>query len=173
MKKVVFIIAFRNFKDEEYFQPKEILEQAGMEIKTASTEKGTAIGVEGGEVEIDFLVSEINPADYDAVVFVGGPGALKYLDNDICYEVAQKTMEAGKILAAICVAPVILAKAGVLKNKKTTVWSSPLDKNPVKILKENGAIYQDEPVVIDGKILTAHGPAAAQEFGKKLVNLLK
>jgi len=173
MKKVVFIIAFRDFKDEEYFQPKEILEGAGVEIKTASAEKGIATGAEGGEAEIDFLVSEINPTDYDAVVFIGGPGALKYLDNDVSYELAKKTIAAGKILAAICISPVILAKAGVLKNKKATVWSSPLDKNPVKILKENGAVYEDKPVVLDGKILTANGPSAAAEFGGKLIDLFK
>jgi len=169
---VIIIIAFRDFKDEEYFKPREILEKNGVEVKTASTEKGLAIGVEGGEAEIDFLVSEINPADYDAVVFVGGPAALKYLDNDVSYEIAKKTIAVGKILAAICISPVILAKAGVLKNKKATVWSSPLDKNPVKILKENGAIYEDKPVVLDGKILTAHGPSTASEFGEKLVELL-
>lgn len=170
---VIIIIAFRDFKDEEYFKPREILEKNNIEVKTASTEKGLAIGVEGGETEIDFLVSEINPFDFDAVVFVGGPGALKYLDNNVSYEIAKKTISAGKILAAICISPVILAKAGVLKNKKTTVWSSPLDRNPIKILKENGAIYEDKPVVLDGKILTAHGPSAASEFGEKLVELLK
>jgi len=172
MKKVVFIIAFRDFKDEEYFQTREILEKNNIEVKTASTERGLAIGAEGGEAEIDLLVSEINPADYDAVVFVGGPGALKYLDNNISYEIAQKTITVGKILAAICVSPVILAKAGVLKNKKATVWSSPLDRNPIKILKQNGAIYEDKPVVLDGNIITANGPSAAVEFGEKLVGLL-
>jgi len=169
---VIIIIAFRDFKDEEYFKPKEILEKNNIEIKTVSTERGLAIGVEGGETEIDFLVSEINPADFDAVVFIGGPGALKYLDNNVSYEIAQKTISAGKILAAICISPVILARAGVLKNKKATVWSSELDKSPVKILKENGAIYEDKPVVLDAKILTANGPSAAQKFGEKLVSLL-
>ena len=169
---VIIIIAFRDFKDEEYFKPREILEKNGIEFKTASNERGLAIGVEGGEIEIDFLISEINPADYDAVVFIGGPGALKYLDNNISYEIAQKTISAGKILAAICISPVILARAGVLKNKKATVWSSELDKSPIKILKQNGTIYEDKPVVLDAKILTANGPLAASEFGEKLVRLL-
>jgi len=173
MKKVIFIIAFRDFKDEEYFQTREILEKNNIEVKTASTERGLAIGAEGGEAEIDFLVSEINPSDYDAVIFIGGPGALKYLDNDVSYKIAQKTITTGKILAAICVSPVILAKAGVLKDKKATVWSSPLDRNPVKILKQNGATYENKPVVLDGKILTANGPSAVAEFGEKLVEMLK
>jgi protease I len=65
-----------------------------------------------------------------------------------------------------------LAKAGVLKGKKATVWSSSLDRGPVKILKENGVIYEDKDVVQDGKIITANGPGAAEEFGQKLAEAL-
>jgi protease I len=171
-KKIAIIIAFKDFRDEEYFVPKGILEEAGVEIKTASTEKGRAVGADGGEVEVDLLISEINISSFDAIVFIGGPGALKYLDNEDSYKVAKETISQGKVLAAICISPVILAKAGVLKGKKATVWSSPMDKSPIKILEENGAIYQDQPVVIDGKIITGAGPTAAEEFGKAIVNLL-
>ena len=58
-KKIAMIIAFRDFRDEEYFVPKDILKGAGVEIKTVSTQEGTAIGADGGEVEIDLLISEI------------------------------------------------------------------------------------------------------------------
>jgi protease I len=68
---------------------------------------------------------------------------------------------------------VILAKAGVLKDKKATVWTSSLDRGPVKILKENGAEFVNEKVVRDGKIITANGPAAATEFGEKILENLK
>jgi protease I len=85
---------------------------------------------------------------------------------------AKETIEKDKILAAICISPVILANAGVLKGKKATVWSSPLDKNPIRILKNGGAIYKDALVVVDGKIVTANGPEAAKEFGEALVSLL-
>lgn len=171
-KKIAMLIAFREFRDEEYFLPKEILESAGAEIKTASTEKGVAIGADGGEAKVDFLVEETNPANFDAIVFVGGPGALKYLDNEKSYQLAQKTIEADKILSAICIAPAILAKAGVLNGKKATVWSSPLDKSAVKILEENGAIFQKDSVVVDGKIITGSGPEAAEEFSQALIKIL-
>lgn len=171
-KNVAMIIAFKDFRDEEYFVPKGILEAAGAEIKTASSQKGTAIGADGGEVEVNLLVSEINPADFDAVIFIGGPGTLKYLDNEDSYKVVQETVSQEKVLAAICIAPVILAKAGVLGGKKATVWSSPLDKSAVKILEENGAIFQDELIVVDGKLITGNGPTAAKEFGETLVETL-
>jgi len=171
-KKIAMIIAFRDFRDEEYFVPNKILETAGAEIKTVSTQEGTAIGADGGEVEIDLLTSEINIADFDAVVFIGGSGCLKYLDNEDSYRVAKETLLQDKLIAAICISPVILAKAGVLEGRKATVWSSPMDKEPVRILKDYGAVYQDTQVVVDGKIITGNGPAAAKRFAEEIVRLL-
>lgn len=171
-KKIAIIVAFEDFRDEEYFLPKEILEKAGAEIKTASSQMGTAIGVDGGEIEIDLLISGINPADFDALVFIGGPGCLEYLDNENSYKIIKETISQNKVLAAICISPIILAKAGVLKRKKATVWSSLMDKSPVRILEENGAIYQADSIVIDGKIITASGPVAAKEFGEAIIQVL-
>lgn len=172
MLKAAIVIAFGDFRDEEYFVPKEVLENAGIELKTASNQKGIALGAEGGEVKVDLSVSEINPADFDAVVFIGGSGCLKALDNEVSYEVARKTINQGKVLAAICISPVILAKAGTLEDKKATVWTSPMDKSAVKILEDCRAIYQLEPVVVDGKIITANGPASAKEFAEKIIKAL-
>lgn len=171
-RKVAIIVAFKDFRDEEYFVPKRILEEAGVKITTVSTSLGTAVGADGGETESSFLLENLKSEDFDAIVFIGGPGCLKYLDNENSYRAARETISQDKVLAAICISPVILAKAGVLSGKKATVWSSPLDKSPIKILEENGAIYQDESVVVDGKIITALGPIAAKEFGKVIVGLL-
>ncbi len=171
-KKAAIIIALRDFQDKEYFETKEVLERAGVKTTTVSAKKETAMGVYGGEVNADLILDEINAADYDAVIFIGGGGALKYLDNEVCYKIIKETVRADKVLGAICISPVILAKAGALKNKKATVWSSPLDKGPIKILKENGAEYLDEDVVIDGKIITANGPSSAAKFGEKIIELI-
>jgi protease I len=171
-KKILMIIAFWDFKDEEYFVPKEIFEKAGFEVKTASAQEGTASGSEGGEVEVDLILNEVAIDDFDAAVFVGGPGAHKHLDDPTFHKIAQEAVAPQKLLAAICIAPAILAKAGVLKDKKATVWASVLDKSAVKILKENGAKYQPDSMVQDGNIITANGPAAAAEFGQKIAQWL-
>lgn len=171
-KKVAMIIAFRDFRDAEYFVPKEILEKAGAKITTVSTKLGTAIGADGGDNKVDILLKNLNLADFDAVVFIGGPGCLQYLDNESSYRIAKETVQQNKVLGSICVGPVILAKANVLEGKKATVWSSPMDRGTIRTLEEGGAIYQEEPVVVDGKLVTANGPAAAQEFGEKLVEAL-
>ena len=172
MKKIAIIIAFRGFRDEEYFIPKEILKVAGAEVTTVSTKSGTAIGADGGDVEVDILLENLNPADFDGVVFIGGPGCLKNLDNEKSYRIARETISQNKVLASICISPVILAKAGVLEGKKATVWSSIMDKSGVKILKENGAIYQADLLVVDDKIITANGPAASKRFGEAIVEIL-
>jgi protease I len=170
-KKAVMIIAFREFRDAEYFVPKEILERAGIEVKTASNKMGLAIGADGGDTKVDLLVSQINVADFDAIIFVGGPGCLDALDNEDSYRVARDTVSQGKILASICISPVILAKAGVLEGKRATCWTDPLGSQ-AKILKEKGAIFEKKSVVVDGKIITANGPGAAEEFGEKIVEAL-
>jgi len=172
-KKIAMVITFKDFRDEEYFVPKEILEKSGVEIKTASNKTGKAIGTDGGEVGIDLLVSEVNPADFDAVVFIGGPGCLENLDNENSYNLAKEVISKNKVLAAICISPVILAKAGVLYGKKATVWSGPLDKTAIKILQDKGVIYTPESVVVDGNIVTADGPAVAGKFAEALIKILE
>ncbi len=115
---------------------------------------------------------EFKIENFDAAVFIGGPGMGKNLDNQSFQKIAQDVFRAGKVLAAICIAPALLAKAGVLAGKKATVWSAPLDKSAIKILKEGGAQYLAEDVVVDGKIITAPGPLAAKKFGEKIVEVL-
>jgi protease I len=171
-KKAVMIIAFKDFRDAEYFVPKEILEKAGIEVKTASNKLGIAIGADGGDTNVDLLVSQIDVSDFDAIIFVGGPGCLKALDNEESYRVAKESVSQNKVLAAICISPVILARAGVLRGKRATVWND-FVKSQAKILKREGAIFEDKPVVVDGKIVTANGPEAAKDFGEAILSLLK
>jgi len=166
------VIAFRDFRDEEYFIPKQTLESAGAFITTASTSSGKAIGKLGGEAEVNVLLEDLKVAGYDAVLFIGGPGAANYNEDETCQRIARETVGANKVLGAICIAPAILAKAGVLEGKKATVWSSIMDKSAVKILEEGGADFQKEPVVVDGKIVTASGPSAAKEFAQKIIEVL-
>lgn len=170
--KIAMIIAFRGFRDAEYFISKEILEKAGIEVKTVSSKKGTAIGADGGSTEANILLYEVNMDDFDAAVFVGGPGCLNALDNQDSYKIARETVSQNKILAAICISPVILARAGVLSGKKATVWSSPTDRRAIKILEEKGAVYQATSVVVDGKLITANGPDAAKKFAEEVKELL-
>ncbi len=165
------LIAYKDFKDEEYFVPKGIFEKNNLLVQTVSTEKGKAIGVDGGEVEVDMIIEEID--DFDALVLVGGPGCLKFLDNEKVYQIVEKAFLDDKIIGAICIAPVILAKAGILKEREATVWSSSFNKTAIEILEKNGAIYGESfSVIQDNNIITAPGPSVAKDFAKEVSNNL-
>lgn len=171
-KKAALVIASENFRDEEYFVPKEVLETSGMKVVTVSDSKGKAKGADGGEVEVDLTLQQFQVDDFDIVAFVGGPGALDHLDNEVSYKIIEETLTKEKVLGAICIAPVILAKAGVLEEKEVTVWSSSMNKDSIDTIKEKGAYYHDRSAVIDGNIVTADGPDSARKFGKALLSAL-
>ena len=172
-KKIALIIAFRDFRDEEYFEPKEVLEKAGFEITTVSEKLGPAMGVYGGEAEVNLLLSDLRVNDFDAIIFVGGSGAAHYFEDKSARRIALEAVLENKVLGAICLAPTILALAGVLKDKKATVWSSNMDKSFVGILKKEGADYSSRTVVVDGLIVTANGPEAATAFARAILDKLK
>lgn len=163
------IISFQDFRDEECFIPRSIFLNEGIEVNIVSTKKGQALGSYGGIIDVDMTIDELNVSDYDAIVFVGGSGAVGYADNEKAHEIAKQA----KVLGAICIAPTILARSGVLKGKRATVWSTSMDKGPIKILEQEGAKYESKPVVIDDNIVTANGPNAARKFGEEIVRLLK
>lgn len=169
--KVAFVIASKYFQDEEFFAPKEILEKAGFQVIPVSDRLGLAKGTEGGEVSVSHCLENWPTLDYDILAIAGGKGALKYLDNELSYQLLQRAVKEKKVIGAICIAPLILARAGILEGKKATVWTSPLYKKPIEELKKAGAHYIDSPVVQDGLIVTANGPSAANLFGQKLIEV--
>ena len=173
MKKAAFIIAFNDFQDQEYFSTKQILEKSGIKVFTFSDQTGVARGSYGGEVKVDGEVDALEVSVYDAIIFIGGGGASRFIEDFVCHKICKEAIEKNKILAAICIAPAILAKSGVLKRKKATVWTNLMDKSAVKILKDGGADYTSVDVEVDGRIVTADGPASAEKFGKAISDLIK
>jgi len=161
------IIAQKLFREEELFEPKEILENSGIEVQVASPTLGLAWGVGGKTFKPQLLIKDIKAADFDAIIFVGGRGAIQFWDDPLVHKLVKDGYDSGKIIAAICVAPVILAKAGILKGKRATVWAS--DSGQLLVA---GAKYTGANVEKDGKIITAAGPFAAREFGEELVKAI-
>lgn len=161
--KAVFIIAKNNFRDEELAVPVDYLRARQCNVKIASTGMGEARGMLGMTVQPDMLYTDINPDDFDLIVFVGGSGASCYFDDAKSHEIARAAVAQGKLLAAICIAPSTLARAGVLKGVRATCFPSQR-----RDLRNCGAIVEDGPVVRDGNIITAVGPEAAEPFAKAL-----
>lgn len=167
-KKVLMIIAADGFQDEEFGQPYNLMTQLGATVKLACSRKGTVKGIFGCQVTPDLLVGECKADDYDAIVFIGGPGASEYFNNPEAHALVRAAAAKGKVLGAICIAPVTLANAGVLKDKKAAVFPSEQDQ-----LVSHGARLVRENVVVDGRIITAVGPQAAREFAEAIVRLLQ
>ena len=167
-KKVLMIIAPENFRDEELLDPKKIFEDNNIKVEIASKGIDTAAkGKLGVTVGVDIDIADVNVDNYDAIIFVGGPGASIYFDDTTTLSIAKGAYSKGKIIAAICIAPSILANAGILGGRKATCFQSEADN-----LKSRGASYTGEPVTTDGKIVPANGPDAAIAFGQEIVKLL-
>jgi protease I len=173
MRKALMIIAQEGFRDEELLHPKEELEKGGVTVKIASKTKDIAKGMKGTTLTPDISLKDVRVNEYDAIIFVGGIGAKTYFNDKKALEIVRESVEKNKILGAICIAPCILANAGVLKDRNATVFNIPFIKKYVKILEKNGANFQKKNVVVDNNIVTANGPAAAREFGKTILNMIK
>ncbi len=171
-KRVLFIVAYNDYQDFEYRNVKNIIKVSGAKVEVCSSSLGTARGKYGGEIKIDLLINNIRASEFDAVVFIGGPGAVEYLNSSDAYAICRQAIEANKLLCAICMAPQILAKAGVLKNKKATVYVSETDKGGREVFEQEEVIYIEQDVVVDGGIITARGVEASEDFGKAIVNEL-
>lgn len=167
-KKILMIIASNNFRDEEYRYPRNIFEKESVEITVGSSSLNISNGSRGTEkVKPDILIKDAVASDYDAVIFIGGSGCREYFNNNAAHKIAKDTVSSGKIIASICSAGGILANAGVLKGKKATVFST-----EIELIKNKSAIYTGNTVEQDGKIITANGPEAANEFGNKIAEAL-
>jgi protease I len=167
MATVLMIIAPERFRDEELFVTQEELELAGHRTVIASRVKGICPGSRGGFATATLTLLEVDVDDYDAVVFVGGGGAKVYFADDSALRIARSMAESGKVTAAICLAPVILANAGILAGKRATVAGT-----EAKTLEDKGAHYTGPGVTVDGTIVTANGPKSSRLFGRKIVEFL-
>ena len=171
MKKIAMIIAPEGYQDTEFGVPYKYFTERKASVDVFSTRKGTACGKMGGTFNVEHSLGELNVGDYDAIVFVGGPGTPIVRKEGNSLRVAKDAAGSGKVLGAICWSPTILAMAGVLDGKKATVWNGEdpeLRMSTSDYLEEKGAIYLGKDVAVDGKIVTANGPAAAQKYAEEL-----
>jgi len=166
-KKILFLIAPKSFRDEEYFEPKKILEAEGAQTVTASLSKDEATGMLGGKAKPDIILGDVKASDFDAILFIGGEGATVYWNNQQAQQLARDAVSANKVLGAICLAPGTIANAGVLKGKNATCFLV-----ADELLQKGGAKLSSKYVEQDGKIITASGPEAAIEFGNAVLKEL-
>jgi protease I len=170
--KVLIIIAPTGYQDLEYEGSREIMEQAGCTVTVASDAGGLAKGKLGGSVEGTAPLASMKVLDFDAVIFIGGPGAEAYARHPEALRIAHEAAAASVPLGAICIAPLILTKARVLEGRKATVWDDG-QGTQAGILQQAGVIYTGDSVTRDGRIVTGNGPGATEEFARTMVELLR
>lgn len=168
--KVLIAIAPEKFRDEELAAPVAALQKAGIAFDITSTRRGPCTGMLGAKVTATLSFEEVDPKPYDGIIIIGGSGSQTYLWEDEILPVLVKYFQAsGKVVAAICLAPVILARAGILKGRKATHFDNP---SVFREMKGAGAIVMNQPVVTDMRLITASGPAASKEFADAVVKVL-
>ena len=168
--KLLVVIAPERFRDEELFEPLSVFQKAGIAYDVASVKAGTCTGMLGGKCDATLDLTRVQAGRYVGIVVIGGAGSPEFLwGNSRLHALVADFAGSGKLVSAICLSPVVLARAGVLQGKKATVYRV---ADSVAEMRKGGADLRDEALVIDGKFITANGPAAARRFGEEIVSAL-
>lgn len=161
--KVMVPIA-EGFEEIEAFTVVDVLRRANIKVDMVGVVSSMITGAHGIKTMMDKKIMEVKIDDYDGIVLPGGStGVINLGRSTSLIEMIKRLSSKGKLVAAICASPVILAKAGLLDNKKATISPG----------MENELPYpRDERVVVDGNIVTSQGPGTAMEFSLKIVEKL-
>lgn len=141
----------------------DVLRRGGIEVTSAALGEDRVVhGSRGVTLVADALWSALATEDFDAIVLPGGGKGTENLAADRrIVETVRAFDEAGKFVAALCAAPIVLAQAGILKDRKATCYPS--------CAKDLGASYDDAPVIADGNVITSQGPGTAMLFALVLI----
>ena len=146
----------------------DLLRRAGLEVVAAGLDPGPVRASRGVVLLPDVELSAVVSRDFDMVVLPGGKEGAERLSRDARIgEMLKRHHAQGKWIAAICAAPMVFAKAGLLHGRKATAYPGVLDALDLKDTELTGAAVQ-----IDGRIATSRGPGTAMDFALALIELL-
>lgn len=167
-KRIAILVA-DDFEDVELVDAREQLANAGAETFIVGMAAGTvAEGKHGTTVEVERAAEGVSVDDFDLLMIPGGQAPEKLrLDEDVL-DLVRRTDEAEKPIAAICHAPLVLVSAGRLKGRRATSWPGVLDD-----VANAGAEAVDEPVVVDGNLITSRKPDDIPQFVDAIVRMLQ
>ena len=167
MSKKIAILFAEGFEEIEAVTPVDILRRLEFDVVMA----GDSLNVTGSHdmaLQMDCLISDLSASELDAVVLPGGlPGSTNLRDDPMVLELIRSMHDAGKVVAAVCAAPIALAKAGVLKGKTCTGYPMPMLREALA-----DANYTSNRVETDGNVVTGKGPGAAAEFAFAVASAL-
>ena len=168
----VAILATDGFEQVELTEPKKNLEDAGAKVTVLSLKPGEIKGWDktewGKKVKVDGVVKDAKPDQFDALVLPGGqmnPDVLRMDSGAVTF--VRTFVASGKPVAAICHGPWTLIEADVVRGKTMTSWPSVRTD-----LKNAGAHWVDEPVIVDGNLITSRKPEDIPAFSQAIVEAL-
>ena len=166
--KRVMIFAENDYEDLELWYPKLRLIEAGVQVTVAGPREKVYKSKHGYPVETDGNVADFNPADFDGVVVPGGwcPDRLRRYDEVLYF--TREIANAGKMMAAVCHGGWVLVSADVLRGRKCTSVPAIKDDH-----KNAGAEWVNEPVVVDGNLVTAQVPKDLPAFCREILAVLE
>ena len=167
-KSVLIFIAAKDFNESEYLIVRNKLIKSDFQIFLSSDSNSVCQSNAGLVVRADISLFNVHVKNFEAFIIIGGNGIKNYWNNTVLQKIVQEFNKYNKIIGAICNAPVILAKSGLLKNKSATCYSESILE-----LKRAGANFNDSQVVVEKNIVTAKDPFSADIFIDTIINLMK
>lgn len=170
--KNVAILVDNYFEQAEFVEPKQALQDAGAHVDVVSPTEGTLQALKhtdkGDKFVRDVPLDEAEFARYDALVLPGGAiNADTLRMNEDAQEWVKQFMEEGKPLAVICHAPWVLVSAGCIRGKRLTSFETIQDD-----IRNAGGEWKDEPVVVDGNLISSRKPDDIPEFNQAIIDAL-
>jgi protein deglycase len=147
----------------------DLLRRAGITVVSAGLDEKPVRASRGVTLVPDMTLDQALGGEYDMIALPGGlPGADHLAGDARIIELIRRMAEAGKYTAAICAAPQVLARAGVLEGHAATSFPGAIDIGSMA-----GIDYREQAVVVDRKVVTSRGPGTAMDFALVLIELLK
>ena len=165
-KKVLFLIG-PEFEDIEFYYPYYRLIEEGYVVEVAGPSREPVQGKKGYRVKPDKAFSEVDPDEYDGLVLPGGRGPERIRVYEEVRRIVKRFFEKGKPVAAICHGPQVLISARVLRGRRATSYWTIRDD-----VENAGAVWLDQPVVVDGNLVTARHPPDMPYWVREFIRLL-
>jgi 4-methyl-5(b-hydroxyethyl)-thiazole monophosphate biosynthesis len=159
----VLVPLAERFEELEAVTIIDVLRRAGLTVTVAAVQTSPVTGSHAIRVESDTTLDAVANTAFDALVLPGGPAAKQLRDDERVRSIVKRMAEGGRLVAALCAAPIVLEAAGVLTGKRATAY--PGNDLP-------SAQQVEERVVVDGNIVTSRGPGTALEFSLAIVEQL-
>lgn len=163
---MIYVLLANGFEELEALAPVDILRRAGLTVKTVAIGENPVVGSHGIPVTADITASEATECPELLVLPGGMPGAKNLDESPFVQQLLDRTLADGGRVGAICAAPMILGKRGLLRGKNATCFPG------FEEHLTGAGVFLDVPVVTDGRFTTANGMPSAIAFANELVSLL-